>query len=85
MISILFTCVIYLLRYHNFNLGDIVQFSENVSNGGRRSRTHVFFKKYIKESSNCPTRNIIACINEDKYRNDIIFKKNPEISSNHVT
>ena len=38
-----YICVIYLLRYQDFNLGVIVNFSENVSNGGRRPRTYGYF------------------------------------------
>ena len=47
-------CVIYLLHYHDFNLGDTINFSENVSNGGRHLE-HMTILKIHKKSSNHST------------------------------
>ena len=43
----------YLFRYRDFNLTDIDQFSENVTNGGQRSQTYAYFKysEKINQSS----------------------------------
>ena len=44
MIYNLLNYVIYLFSYRDFNLADIDQFSENVTNGGQRPRTCAYFK-----------------------------------------
>ena len=44
MIYNLFSYAIYLFRYRDFNLADIDQFSENVTNGGQRPLTYAYFK-----------------------------------------
>ena len=48
MIYDLLSYVVYLLRYHDFNLADIDQFSENVTNGGQRPQTDAYFKYSLK-------------------------------------
>ena len=43
MIYNLLSYVIYLFRYHDFNLAGIDEFSENVTNGGQRPRACAYF------------------------------------------
>ena len=40
----LLSYIIYLFHYGDFNLADIDQFSENVTNGGQRLQTYHCFK-----------------------------------------
>ena len=49
----------YLFRYRDFNLTDIDQFSENVTNGGHNLK-HMPPLNILKKLTNRPTRNILT-------------------------
>ena len=59
MIYNLLSYVIYLFRYRNFNLADIDQFSENVTNVNS-DLEHVPTLNIHKKLTNRPTRNILT-------------------------
>ena len=44
MIYNLWSYIIYLFRFRNFNLADIDQLSENVTNGRQRPQTYAYLK-----------------------------------------
>ena len=56
MIYNLLSYVIHLFRYHNFNLADIDQFSENDTYDGQGPRAYAFFKYSLKINQSSYTK-----------------------------